>query len=96
MSIPEGLDSRSLVELLEGNEEYWVDETVSQWGGRNLMIKWGSIKYQLYTEDDSEVIFDLEVDRKENTNLINEVQYAELLNKFRERAKVLGFKKKGV
>lgn len=96
MSIPEGLDSRSLVELLEGNEEYWVDETVSQWGGRNLMIKWGSIKYQLYTEDDSEVIFDLEVDRKENTNLINEVQYAELLNKFRERAKVLGFKKKGI
>ncbi|MEG0326655.1 MAG: sulfatase-like hydrolase/transferase, partial [Cellulosilyticaceae bacterium] len=73
--IPQGLDSRSLVPLLEGEEKEWIDETISQWGGKNLMIKWGSIKYQLYTEDNSEVLFDLDVDPDEKNNLIQEVRY---------------------
>ena len=89
--IPDNLDSRSLVPLMEGNIENWKDESISQWGGKNLMIKWGSIKYQLYTEDGSEVLFDLKVDPDEKTNLINHEAYKAYIPKFRERAKTLGF-----
>lgn len=89
--IPDNLDSRSLVPLMEGNIENWKDESISQWGGKNLMIKWGSIKYQLYTEDGSQVLFDLKVDPDEKTNLINHEAYKAYIPKFRERAKTLGF-----
>ena len=89
--VPENLDSRSLVPLLEGIESDWNDETISQWGGRNLMIKWDSIKYQLYTDDKSEVLFDLKVDPSEKNNLIGKANYKDLIPKFRKRAKELGF-----
>lgn len=88
---PKGLDSRSLVPLLEGNGEDWLNETISQWAGNKLMIKWGDIKYQMYTQDKSEVLFDLKVDSLERHNLIEELEYKELVPRFRERAKALGF-----
>lgn len=58
------------------------------------MIKWGAVKYQLYTDDGSEVLFDLDTDPSESSNLIHHEKYKALLPKFRERAEVLGFRYK--
>lgn len=44
---PDGLDSRSLVPLLQGNSEGWKNETISQYGN-HLMIKCDQLKYQYY------------------------------------------------
>ena len=43
-----GLDSRSLVPLMDGRADGWEDETVSQFGGTNLMIKREMLKYLYY------------------------------------------------
>ena len=92
--LPDHLDSRSLVPLMAGDDSDWMDESISQWGGRNLMIKWGAVKYQLYTDDGSEVLFDLDTDPSESSNLIHHEKYKALLPKFRERAEALGFRYK--
>ncbi len=44
---PDGLDSRSLVPLLNGDASGWKNETISQYGN-HLMIKWDHLKYQYY------------------------------------------------
>lgn len=88
---PEGLDSRSLVPLLHGKGEGWRNESVSQFGARNLMIKWDALKYQYYGEEIPEVLFDLERDPAERKNFIADLQYADLLARFRQRRFELGF-----
>lgn len=88
---PEGLDSRSLVPLLTGDGAGWTNESVSQYGGRNLMIKWDALKYQYYGEDMPEVLFDLARSPSERENLIHDPRYADLLPKFRQRRLDLGF-----
>lgn len=87
---PDGLDSRSLTGLLSGVEDDWDDESVSQFNGRNLMIKRGALKYLSYAED-GEVLFDHDVDSTESKNLVMEAEYHQDLSRFRERAKELGF-----
>lgn len=90
---PDGLDSRSLVPLLEGNNSNWDNETVSQFthgGGTNVMIKRDALKYQFYPGM-PEVLFDLAVDPGETRNLINEPQYAEAVAAFRHRLTDFGF-----
>jgi choline-sulfatase len=89
--VPEGLDSRSLVPLLEGNEEGWDNEAVSQFGGRNLMIKHDHLKYQYYGKDEPEVLFDLQRDPGETKNFIDEPEYEEQVRQFRLRAQELKF-----
>ena len=89
--VPEGLDSRSLVPLMEGDASGWNNETVSQFGGRNLMIKWGDVKYQYYGESMPEVLFDLARDPGETVNLIDDPHYSELVARFRRRRAELGF-----
>ena len=89
--IPGGLDSRSLVPLLEGKADKWNNETISQFNGINLMIKQNNIKYQWYETDASEVLFDLEKDPTESRNLICEPLYQPLLPAFRKRRDELGF-----
>ena len=89
--IPTGLDSRSLVPLLDGNESSWENETISQFNGQNIMIKKENIKYQWYEEDQSEVLFDLEIDSTEKQNLVDHVRYQEMLPIFRNRRDELGF-----
>ena len=74
--IPEGLDSRSLAPLLQGSGGDWRNESVSQFGARNLMIKWDDLKYQYYGEEMPEVLFDLERDPSERENFICDEQYA--------------------
>ena len=88
---PAGLDSRSLVPLMEGRTEGWDNESVSQFGGRNLMIKRDHLKYQYYGEDMPEVLFDLRRDPDETTNFLADPAYAEDIRCFRERRAVYGF-----
>lgn len=91
IAAPGGLDSRSLVPLMDGRADGWDDETVSQFGGRNLMIKRGTLKYQYYGEDMPEVLFDLAADPKERVNRIAMPGYTEALAAFRRRRAELRF-----
>lgn len=91
IAAPDGLDSRSLVPLMEGRSEGWDDETVSQFGGHNLMIKRGALKYQYYGEDMPEVLFDLAADPKERVNRIALPEYTQALAEFRRRRSELRF-----
>jgi choline-sulfatase len=89
--IPEGLDSRSLVPLMEGKTEGWDNESVSQFGGSNLMIKRDHLKYQYYGEHAPEVLFDLKRDPGETVNWLHDEFYKDALKQFRLRRSQLGF-----
>ena len=89
--VPDGLESRSLVPLLEGHEDGWTDETISQWGGRNLMIKKGDLKYHYYGQDGSELLFDLKKDPEENRDFSRETEYEEIMAYFVRRRGDIGF-----
>ncbi len=92
--IPDRLDSRSLVPLMEDGadgRECWMNESVSQFGGTNLMIKRDSLKYQYYGESIPEVLFDLVRNPEETVNFIQEPDYAEAVSQFRLRRAELGF-----
>jgi choline-sulfatase len=92
---PAGLDSRSLVPLMQGHAASWDDETVSQFGGTNLMIKRGSLKYQWYATPacaaNREVLFDLERDPAELRNWVDDPAYRQALIAFRQRRDALQF-----
>lgn len=89
--IPKGIDSRSLHSLILGNCDQWDNETISQFGGRNIMIKREQLKYQYYGPDQPEVLFDLKSDPREQVNVVDEPYYENEVQKFRFRAKELGF-----
>ncbi|MEF3304461.1 sulfatase-like hydrolase/transferase [Paenibacillus sp. GYB003] len=89
--VPGGLDSRSLVPLLEGNDAEWDNEAVSQFGGRYLMIKRDHLKYQYYGPGMPEVLFDLRRNPEETVNFIGEPEYGEQVGRFRRRARELKF-----
>jgi len=91
LPVPTGLDSRSLVPLLEGSAEGWDNETVSQFGKTNLMTKRGHLKYQWYGPEMPEVLFDLERNPEETINLIDNADYADQVAAFRARLGELGF-----
>ena len=91
LPIPEGLDSRSLVPLLKNHDVNWRNETISQYQGKYLMIKWDDLKYQYYGEDLPEVLFDLKKDSSECIDYINDSKYQDILKKFRKRRAELGF-----
>ena len=93
--VPDGLDSRSLVPLLDGAERGepvpgWNDESVSQMNSDHLMVKQGSLKYQYYGEEIPEVLFDLDADPGETRNVIAESRYAPAVSAFRRRRGELG------
>ncbi len=88
---PGGLDSRSLVPLLRGTSDPWDNETISQFDGKNLMIKQDHLKYQFYGASMPEVLFDLEADPGETTNCIDDPAYGQALLQFRRRREQLGF-----
>ncbi len=85
LPIPEGLDSRSLAPLMRGETATWDNETVSQFGAHNLMIKRDHLKYQHYGSDSPEVLFDLQADPGETRNFIAGPEYAKAVASFRER-----------
>jgi len=84
---PSGLDSRSLLPLLQGDDSEWDNETISQFthrDGTNVMIKRDQLKYQFYPGM-GEVLFDLAADPAELTNVVEESAYAEAVASFRQR-----------
>ena len=89
--VPAGLDSRSLVSLCRGDWSNWHNESVSQFGGRNLMIKQDTLKYQYHGENWPEVLFNLDRAPSERVNLIHDPAYLAELRRFRVRAGELGF-----
>ncbi|WP_282942039.1 sulfatase-like hydrolase/transferase [Paenibacillus sp. RC67] len=89
--VADGLDSRSVVPLMEGNIQDWVNESVSQFNGTNLMIKRGHLKYQYYGENMPEVLFDLERNPDETINYLTFPEYEEQIRQFRVRRGELGF-----
>lgn len=87
---PDGLDSRSLSAIFD-ESAVWDNETVSQFDGRNIMIKRDALKYSFYADDGSEVLFDLAADPLELRNRIADPEYAPLLPAFRARRRELRF-----
>jgi choline-sulfatase len=88
---PAGLDSRSLVDLMAGDAAAWDDESVSQFNGTRLMIKRGALKYQSYSAEGPDVLFDLDVDPGETVNLATDPGYQREMDRFRRRRDELGF-----
>ena len=91
LDIPDNLDSRSLVPLMEGSASRWNNEAVSQYHGEYLMIKQDHLKYHYYGEDMPEVLWDLEEDPGETKNLIGHPRYQEAAAAMRRRRASLGF-----
>jgi choline-sulfatase len=96
LECPEGLDSRSLVPLINGDTNNWNNETISQIRqaikkDTYVMIKQDHLKYQYYGEDIPEVLFDLNSDPKEKQNLANDKTYITHMKAFRGRLAELGF-----
>ncbi len=90
LEIPPGLDSRSLVPLMEGKGEGWSNEAISQMDKEHVMIKQDDLKYQYYGEDIPEVLFDLAKDPHEIDNVADHPAYAGILTRFRKRLAELG------
>ena len=99
----DGLDSRSLAPLLNGDGADWNNETVSAYGGthlgheasfdryENLMIKRDHLKYQYYGRGMPEVLFDLSRNPDETIDYAGDPDYAGALTKFRRRRDELGY-----
>ncbi len=93
LPVPEGLDSRSLVPLLTGDQSHWDNESVSYFkffDDDHFMIKQDDLKYQYYGENVPEVLFDLSKDPGEKTNAIKDPAYAAAIKRFRKRLTELG------
>jgi len=90
LPIPPGLDSRSLVPLMRGEMGGWNNETVSQFGKANVMIKRDHLKYQYYGPDMPEVLFDLQANPQETVNYIAASAYAGEVAAFWRRLAALG------
>lgn len=88
---PDHLESRSLTGLLAGDSENWENETYSEWGGVNLMIKQEAYKYHWYGDTRTELLFDLSTDPGENVDLSSRPEKQELMNLFREKRSKRGF-----
>ncbi len=88
---PEAVEGRSMVSLMEGDASGWDNETLSQWGGRYLMIKRDHLKYHWYGDTRTELLFDLKKDPQENKNQMNEEGYQAAIEEFRKRRDELGF-----
>lgn len=87
---PPGLDSRNLVPLMEGENDGWHNETISQFGATNFMVKRDHLKYQYYGEEMPEVLFDLHRNPSETVDYIDDPEYADAVAAFRARLAELG------
>jgi choline-sulfatase len=89
-----GLDSRTLVPLMQGNAAGWSNESISQIrrGRRDhVMIKQDALKYQHYGPGIPEVLFDLASDPGETRNVADAPAYASAMAAFRRRLASLGY-----
>ena len=90
IATPEGLDSRSLVPLLKDEATNWNNETISQFGPHNVMIKRDNLKYQYYGSEMPEVLFDLEKNPDETIDYIGDPTYSANIDAFRLQLSELG------
>jgi choline-sulfatase len=93
LPVPENLDSRSMVPLLEDQASAtWSNETVSTIGHpASVMIKQDHLKYLYYESGAPEILFDLEEDPGECRSFSDDPSYAKDLARFRKRLGELGF-----
>lgn len=89
--VPENLESRSLTGLLAGDGSGWENETYSEWGGVNLMVKRDCLKYHWYGDSRTELLFDLKTDPGENEDISASYQAREWMDQFREKRDRRGF-----
>jgi choline-sulfatase len=82
--IPANRDSRSLVPLLENRCPDWPDTAVSAYAD-HVMVKQGPWKYWALAPD-TEVLFNLDDDPHEETNLAGRPEHARLLEQLRRVA----------
>ncbi|MEX0324939.1 MAG: sulfatase-like hydrolase/transferase [Puniceicoccaceae bacterium] len=76
-------DSRSLVPLLEGADPDWPDTAISAYAD-HVMVKQGPWKYWALAPD-TEVLFNLDEDPHEETNLADDPAYRTTLEDLRRR-----------
>ena len=88
--IPDGLDGRSLVPLMEGRADGWRNEVYSElyhpFNGPSAMVKRDFLKYFRFEGKGwPDQMFDLAVDPRENRNLIDDEAYADDLAELRAK-----------
>lgn len=88
--VPEGLDGRSLVPLMEGDAAGWPNEVYCELyhelNGPSEMVKQDHLKYFRFRGRDwPEQLFDLAADPGETRNLIDDPAYAARLQRLRAR-----------
>ena len=88
--IPDGLDGRSLVPLMEGRTDGWPNEAYcelhSHQHGPSVMVKQNHLKcFRFEGKGWPEQLFDLAVDPDENHNLIDSAPYADDLKRLRAK-----------
>ncbi len=81
--VPNGLDSRSLVPLLRGEDAAWDNVAFSQVGRGRLMVKRDDLKYCYFDDDGSEFLFDLAGDPQERRNIVADPAHQAVLAAFR-------------
>ncbi len=79
------VDSRSLINLMSGDNTSWNNEIISQYGGSNIMIKRDTLKYHFYNKTQKEYLFDLERDPLENDNFAEDERYTEFVKYCRKK-----------
>ena len=84
LEIPDNLDGRSLLPLLNKDEMSWENVTYSQYRENYVMIKKDDLKYQWYGDDQSEILFDLKRNPSETENYIHQEVYKEDVLFFRK------------
>jgi len=82
---PADLDARSLSDVLAGRRDAWENETFSQYGPDEFMLKRGNLKYLTFGDKGPDVLFDLASDPGESTNRIADSSYATEADAMRER-----------
>ncbi len=90
LPIPDGLDGRSLVPLMEGRSDGWSNEVYSelhhQFNGPSYMIKHDHLKYFRFEGKGwPDQLFDLATDPVETRNLIDDPTYADHLERLRSK-----------
>ena len=96
VEVPEGMDGRSMVSLLNGKEKSWRKEffyehycsvpTVGSYLPRNEGIRTEKDKYVHWIDfEGSEEYFDLENDPKESNSLVGNAQYEARIRTLREK-----------
>ena len=88
--IPDGLDGRSLVPLMEGRADGWRNEVYSElyhpFNGPSAMVKRDFLKYFRFEGKGwRDQLFDLAADPGENRNLIDDAAYADDLTELRAK-----------